>query len=315
MIEGIIYTLCSAASFGMNGVATRRGLVRVAASLGLYVTVLAGVPLFLVAALATGQLWGAGRIRPEGYWLLAAAGIIHFLLGRYCNYRAVGAIGANRTTPIQALNSVYSVVVAVIFLQEQVSWQTAVGIACVMVGPALIGLGSARSRAQARAVSPSLGAAAARTEHALPPVKLAEGYIFGILSAVAYGTSPVLISAGLQGSGGLGILGGLVSYVAASAVLVALLPFKHDRAALLSLDRRSAGWFGLASLTVFSAQFFRYLALGVAPVTLVVPLSQTRPLFTVLFSFLFNRHLESFAPPVLIGIAMSIAGAFILGSG
>lgn len=313
MIEGIVYTLCSAASFGLNGVATRRALTKIAASLGLYVTVLAGVPLFFIAALGTGQLFGADRIRTEGYWLLAGAGIIHFLFGRYCNYRAVAAIGANRTTPIQALNSVYSVIIAVIFLGEAVMWQTALGIACVMVGPALIGWGSATKRATRPAASPSLGAAAARPE--APPVKLAEGYLFGVLSAVLYGTSPILISAGLRGSGGLGIMGGLISYAAASAVLIAYLPFNSSRGELRTLDRSGTTWFALASLTVFSAQFFRYLALGVAPVTLVVPLSQTRPLFTVIFSLLFNRHLESFAPPVLIGIAMSIAGALIIGSG
>ena len=145
-----------------------------------------------------------------------------------------------------------------------------------------------------------------------------EGYVFGALSAAAYGTSPILISAALSDAGGLAILGGLISYVVAGVVLVAgtiLAGRWGKQVAAIRAERRSARWFVLASVGVFSAQLFRYLALGVAPVTVVVPLSHTRPVFTVIFSWIFNRHLEDFAAATIAGIVLSMVGALVVSFG
>ncbi len=96
---GVIFALVSSFSFSVNTVLARRGLARASASAGAFVTVMVGVPMFLVAALVTGQLFNAGEVAMTGYAQLAAAGVIHFGLGRYCNYRAVGAIGRRARRP------------------------------------------------------------------------------------------------------------------------------------------------------------------------------------------------------------------------
>ena len=93
---GGIFSVLSAMSFALGGAMTRRGMLQASASFGLYVTVIMGVPLFALAALASRQIFHADEITSNGYLLLAGAGILHFLIGRYCGFRAVGAIGANR---------------------------------------------------------------------------------------------------------------------------------------------------------------------------------------------------------------------------
>ncbi|MPZ53813.1 MAG: EamA family transporter, partial [Acidimicrobiia bacterium] len=145
-LEGILFTLLSAASFGANNVVVRRGLLGMSAGQGLYITVLLGIPLFGLAALLSGQLFRLGDLTWFGGGLLAVAGVVHFVAGRYCTFRAVGAIGANRTMPLQALSGFYSVIIAVIFLDEHLSMIIAIGIVLAMLGPGLIAQGSRHGR-------------------------------------------------------------------------------------------------------------------------------------------------------------------------
>ena len=145
----------------------------------------------------------------------------------------------------------------------------------------------------------------------MPPLKLAEGYFFGLAAAAIYGNTPIMVRAALQDSE-LGIMGGLASYIAAAAVLMVtlLVPGKLMKVAA---ERKTAGpWFYANTVASFFAQMFRYMALGIAPVTIVAPLARTLALFTLAFSFLINRKLEYFGARVIIGILLSVVGSVIL---
>ena len=301
---GIVFSLLSAASFALNGVTVRRGVLASSASQGLYISVLMGVPLFALAALLAGEIAQAGRLSLMGHVGLAAAGILHFLFGRYCNYRAVGAIGANRVEPIRGTSLLYSVAIAVLVLGEELTFFKALGVAMIMTSALLM---VHRPAPKAAAAGPAV-VAPADAPKAAPPPRLVEGYVFGFGASLAYGLSPVLIRGSLEGTG-LATYGGLVSYVAAAAVLLLSLARPGRAGDVKSMGRGAAGWFLLAGGTVFLAQFFRYLALAVAPVVVVTPLTQTTSLFTLVFSWLMNRRLESFAPNVILGVILTFLGA------
>ena len=312
---------------------TRRGMMRASASFGLYVTVILGVPLFAVAALATGQIFDADEITSNGYVLLAGAGILHFLVGRYCGFRAVAAIGANRNQPLLTTSILYSVILAIIVLDESITWAMFGGMALVVVGPMLM---IERSRVNGDAGEPAkpptglpasglpsdpsstlisgdavATAAKPDAKPDMPPLKMAEGYFFGLAAAAIYGNTPIMVRAALEDSE-LGIMGGLASYMAASAVLIVtlLVPGKLMKVAA---ERKTAGpWFYANTVASFFAQMFRYAALAIAPVTIVAPLARTLALFTLAFSFLINRKLEYFGARVIIGILLSVVGSVIL---
>ena len=325
MLLGALYSILSSAAFGINTVFTRRGVLGASATNGLYISVPLGVPLLAIAALVTGQLIGLGAISLTGYLLLTAAGIFHFILGRYSNYRATGAIGANRSNPLRAMATPFSIVTALLFLGERISWFNGLGIVTVVLAPAIMIEGAERRR-RAPSTPPvtggSNGAQSAATQG--PPTatsdpprprefvptraQLVEGYTFGALSAVGYGISPLLIRAAIGGTG-LGIAGALISYAAATLVLMAGLVQPGRLSRLRHMDRKALGWFLLTGVSVFFAQMFRYVALDLAPVTVVTPLQQSSAIFGLFFAFLFNRQMESFTPRVLIGIALSVLGS------
>ena len=111
----------------------------------------------------------------------------------------------------------------------------------------------------------------------------------------------------------LSLLGGLISYAAAAVVvgLVLLLPGKW--AHVRSMDRAGAPWFLRAGVAVFLSQMFRYMALSMAPVTVVSPIMRLSLIFRVIFAWIINRDYETFEPRVLLGIGVSFLGAIALG--
>ena len=321
---GILFAVLSSLSFGFSTITARRGVVGSSASYGLYITVNLGVPLFAVAALATGQLLDTFDLSWTALGLLAGSGIVHFLIGRYCNYRCIDAIGANRSQPIQMTNTLYSVVVAVILLGEQLNAYMIAGIGLTLVGPLVMverrqespAVAAALARAEARpggARGSASGDAEGKPNAATAP-RYAEGYFFGLLSALAYGTSPIMIRYALEDTG-LGIAGGLVAYVAASAVLIASLAIPGRINDLRGFNVGVIPLFLASGVAVFFAQLFRYLALAIAPVSLVTPLARLGIVFTPTLSYIFNRRLESFSPRVLTGIALSTLGVVLLAIG
>ena len=138
-----------------------------------------------------------------------------------------------------------------------------------------------------------------------------EGYLFAFGSAIGYGSSPNLVKAGLEGTG-MGVYGGLVSYAAAALVLIATFAIPGRLGSILQMPKVSLNWFLLAAFSISFAQMFRYVALSTAPVSVVASLGQLSPMFSLIFGFMLNREVESFAPRVLIGIVLSVAGSLIL---
>ncbi|MEK9658328.1 MAG: DMT family transporter [Chloroflexota bacterium] len=321
MSLGVIFALLGALSFGMNGATVRRGVAQAPASQGLYITIFVGWVMFVIAALLSGQLFEAGDFTARNYLLLAAGGIVHIMAGRYCNYRAVAAMGANRAGPVIGTSTLAAVIIAVVWLDEVITPLKAVGILLVMVGPALV---ARRRRRQARVAAPApaavpagaspdapLAAARVRGASVVDDPRLKEGYFFGVMGALFWGAGPVLMRAGL-GDSGLGVFGGVVTYGAAGLVLMLSLAIPGQLAGAVALDRSSRMWFLASAGNSFFANLFRMSALALAPVSVVVPLMRISTLAQMGFNFIFNRRLESYERRVLAGIAVSLVGATLL---
>ena len=78
------------------------------------------------------------------------------------------------------------------------------------------------------------------------------------------------------------------------------------------LDRTARNWFAVSGVFVFVSQMLRYMALAVAPVTIVVPIQRLSVMFRVIFSWFINRDHEVITVQVLLGIAISLVGGLAL---
>src|SRR5688572_31477752 len=103
-----------------------------------------GLLMFVAVAAGAGQLGGVAGFSPGALAALVSAGIVHFVVGRYCNYRSIQAIGANLSAPLQQWSLVVSLSLAIVFLGETLDLMKLAGIALIVVGPAMI-VGSRRA--------------------------------------------------------------------------------------------------------------------------------------------------------------------------
>lgn len=296
---GALLALSSAAFFGLNNATVRRGVLKGTVLQGMAITVPLGVPLFIGFAAAMGGFaaiadWGVA----PWVWMILA-GLLHFVIGRYGNYRATQTLGATLSTPIQQMSIVISLGLAFLFLGESVNVMNVLGILLIVVGPMVV-----VRRREGRAV-----AAKAKT---FQP-QYGPGLFWGAVCAVGYGTSPLFIALGI-GEGGLAdsVGGLLVSYVAASIVVLAWVAAMGGRAYMADLERETLVWFLLSTLFVALSQLFRYMAHAVAPVSVVVPIQRLSVVFRLLFNAMINREHEIFDAWVVLSILLSVLGAVAL---
>ena len=303
---GFFFALLSSSSLGLTVVAIRRGVLKGSPAVATLITVLTGVPLFVLAAVVTGQLFRASAIEAGGYVALAITGVLQMVIGRYSFYRSIQAIGGNQAELFQALQVPLSIAIALVFLDETLGLQIAIGVGLVMAGPMLLVLAKSTPKASVAPESNDKG------NVSVPQVRMREGLLFGLIAIISFSAGDVL-ARGVLADSGLGLLGGLVIYLTAAVVLVGWVVasgrFSQIRETSASAANR---WFLLAALIGFLAQMSRYVALAFAPVYLVVPLMRTVPLFVLIFSFLLNRRLEVFSPKLVAGVLAAVLGLIIL---
>ena len=71
-------------------------------------------------------------------------------------------------------------------------------------------------------------------------------------------------------------------------------------------------WFTFSGFLVFFSQMFLYMAMSIAPVTVVSPINRLSILFRLFFSRLLNPQHEVFGGSVVLATAISLAGAVAL---
>ena len=315
MLGGLI-ALCSAATFAFNNASLRRGVLTGSVLQAMAITVPIGVPISFVLALVTGSLWALAAFSTKAFVALSLSGIVHFVWGRYCNYRATRAIGTNLVAPVQQINLIFTLLLALVVLGETLTPLRLLGIALVLLGPSITmrerRVGQKQALGADVAAKSDVDDAGARAVPAFNP-RYAEGYLWAFLSATGYGLSPILVRIGLENKGiGVSIAGNLVASCAATAVMALfLLPPRQFRHAL-AVNPESAKWFTLSGVLVCISQVFLYMAMSIAPVTVVSPINRLSILFRLYFSKLLNPHHEVFGGSIVLGTVVSLSGAFLL---
>ncbi len=320
---GALYAVLAAATFGFNNASARRGVLTGTSIQGMAISVPLGVPLFLIAAYVGGELTEFDRFSTWNVVLLCAAGFMHFVWGRYCNMRSLAAVGSNLAGPVQQFQLILSLTLAIVFLDETLSPLKVIGILLVVSGPSFIihGRQAEKRRAARRRAQASISAAAAGSETVADPAqttaapkfkpRMMEGYIYAFLASLGFGTSPILVAAGLKGTG-LSLAGGLISYIFATLVVAVLLLIPSNFMQVRNMSREALPWFTLSAVAVWASQLFRYMALAIAPVTVVQPIQSLSLIFRMIFGYFINREHEAFDRYVIGGIILSFTGALAL---
>jgi drug/metabolite transporter (DMT)-like permease len=158
---------------------------------------------------------------------LACHGVLHFVIGRYCNYKSNQLMGVNLTAPVVQLQVPFAMMLVVVTLHEKFTVLQAIG-AALMLGGAFITQGKAGKGKKASAPLPAaaamptvpsqgeLTAAEPKPNPTFQP-RVFSGYIFGLAAAMFYGSSPLMArQAFLLAPGASTAAGGCLAYTAAT---------------------------------------------------------------------------------------------------
>jgi drug/metabolite transporter (DMT)-like permease len=293
---GALFALAAAAAFGLNTAIVRRG-VRWAPPYYLIIfSLVAAVPVFVVLAFLTGQGQRAGELALSDYALLSLAGVLNFIGGRYSNFMAIAAIGANLTAPLRTFSTLISAILGFTILNEEITGLRLLGLALIIAAPLL-----AFSRPSQMQLELKSGTR----------LKLAEGFSFSGIAALSYAFANFLLGYVLIGTN-LSILGAAVAHSAAATVMLATLAIPRNQRGVAALSMNSLYVFALVSMTMIAAQVFRFAAYERAPVSVVSALVETLAFFGLGFAYLINRDHELFTRQVVLGVGLAVVGAIAL---
>ncbi|HEY7561378.1 MAG TPA: DMT family transporter [Gaiellaceae bacterium] len=249
--------------------------------------------VLLVATLSTEDVGLLADATALSLFYFSLAGLIHFSLGWTLLNMSQMRIGAARTSPLLATTPVFGAVIAILILQELPGWIVWLGVALVTAGALVVSL--------ERVVEEGHGWGVPWRD-AVP----------GLLTALAWATSPILIKEGLEGlpSPLLGLTLGMVVAVLAYAVALPLRP-QVDGPALGS--RISLAFKLAAGVMVGLSVWARWAALDYTTIAVVLALGLLSvPIVLLLSPLLMGRHVERVTAQIGLGAGLVVVGGLVL---
>jgi drug/metabolite transporter (DMT)-like permease len=320
-VLGALYAAIAALTFALNNATLRRGVVTGTVMQAMAVTVPVGAAGFLVLALAAGALPALIGFPAAAAAWMAGQGIVHFLIGRFFNYRANQLVGVNLSAPVVQLQVVVAMALAVLTMHEPFTVLQSIGALLMLAGSFATQKRSAKRTAKpAKEASTRRPAARPAIASGIDPKgapaftpRHVAGYLFSSCAAIAYGISPLMVRLAFDSAPQASVLAGaVIAYASATAVFSLLLLRSEVRRDISGLKRENIPWFLCAAVLVTVSQGFVYASLAVAPLMVVTPILQLSLVFRVFLSWLINREYEVLNASVLIGAAAAIIGSILV---
>lgn len=225
-------------------------------------------------------------LRPE-LLLFVLVGLIQPGGTRFLAYVSVEKVGVAVTAPLRATTPLFSSLLAIAVLGEQLTPAVAVGTALVVCGVALLSMKEDKTGAWRNVLI------------ALP-----------LLSAFVAGSTQVIRKIGLARIA-LPILGAAVT-TGTSLVAVTLSLLVSRKWSMVQCNRASLGYFILAGCAVTLGVASVYMSLYLSDVVIVAPLASLSPLYSLALSALFLREVEVITLRRAAAAVLIVAGVVLI---
>jgi drug/metabolite transporter (DMT)-like permease len=123
--------------WGTIPILVRKGLPHSNVSVAVISGLLAGVPI-LIGVFWFHPRWVVQAVTPQAAFWFAACGITGPCIGRLFNYIGVARLGAARATPLINSAPLFTTIMALVFLHEQITLKIALGILSIVAGIAVL---------------------------------------------------------------------------------------------------------------------------------------------------------------------------------
>ncbi len=211
------------------------------------------------------------------------SGCVQPLLARALFYEGITRIGVARAGPLRGTEPLFATIIGVSFLHEEPGALVYVGTILIMTSLWLIS-GQHDGAAKWRLLDTA----------------------FPISAALVSAISQSLRKQGLKILPDPFVAVAIVTTV--SLILFLIFVLITGRAKSLRMERQGFSFFLAAALLATAAQVLNFVALGRGELSVIIPLLNTTPLFTVLLSVLFLRKVETVNRRIVFGALLMFAG-------
>lgn len=282
------------------------------------VSVLTNIGALWLLATFTG---GLSQVFQPASLIFLAAGAFAPAFARLTYYESINIIGVARASTLSNTTPIFTAMLAVPILHEQMTWRLVVGTLMVVAGVAVAvkpedRKPAARSAAVAEVAAPHPDPAAGWLARFFPGALRADqrrilGILLALNTAVMASVSFLLRKTGLQ------FLPHptLAAALTVTGSLAMLLPFQamRSRRDPLRTDRNSLTFLVAGGLLTTAGFLSYFLALNLGDIVRVTPLGNTSPIFAVGLLYMF-RQIESVAPSTSLGAILTVVGiVFVVG--
>lgn len=294
--------LFSAACFGLNMVLIRMGMKSSPKDDGHFMSVITNVAILGITLVVVGvRAW-----QVEGVVAFVVAGALTTFLGRGLSLRAIRLIGPARSAAFLMAAPLVAAIGGVVFLNETVSPQQALGGLVVLVGLGLLVAGKME-------VEPLVPAAReTQTVGAKEGWAKKRGYVFSGLAVLSFGSGFVVSKWGTNvfpSPIAAAFVGALTAFVLITSHAIT----SHEFGRLLRDNVRHVHlWFLLGGALTAVGLLTRYWAFLSLPAWIVSVLTGTQALWTVFWSYLLLNNEEFLTKQVLGAVFLVTVGVAVL---
>ena len=224
---------------------------------------------------------------PAAFYFMAS-GTLQPLLARIFLYIGIDRLGVARAMPLRGTGPLFSVAIAVFFLQERPVLPVYLGGLFIVAGGWLVLYRKGSASADWRLLDA----------------------IYPLLAALLAGVSQNFRRAGLL------ILpnpfvAGAVTTGTSLTIFVIYLWIKRQFPVVIP-SRESLPYFGPTAFVSAVSQLLVFTSLNLGEVSVMIPLLNTTPLFSLLFSAIFLKDLERVTMPIVLGALSLLGGALLI---
>lgn len=133
----VVFSLMAAFATGIVVTLSKNGIKDVDPIVGFAIESVLIIMVAWGVVIGQGKLADVGNIDKRSWIFLITAGIIT-CLSSLCSFRSLKLGEASRTSSLERVSLVFSILFAVIFLKERITWQVIVGAALMAAGAVII---------------------------------------------------------------------------------------------------------------------------------------------------------------------------------
>jgi uncharacterized membrane protein len=288
----IVFALITAITYGLDIFFVRKGLLKtpfpvVAAFITLTINLSIFIVLFFLFV-------PTELLKLKFIYVFIAAGILAPGCARALSYKGLETLGMSISTPIVNSESLFSVLMALIFLKEPMNVVIGTGILSVITGIVLLSYETDHKNSKE------------------PSKRIRYRYLFyPITASIFYGVSVFLRKLGLTVVGSP-ILGATLTLGTSWCLITVFLFTSGNAKGLFQIKKQSFIYFIIGGILTCIGWLALFSALNIGKVIIVSTIATSYSLVTLVLSYLFLRKVERLSLKIVLATVLIVGGVVLL---